>query len=113
MKNLSDFINESIALNNINVELFLDNYCNHFKLDRDQWWFQKGKKYFKILKRQGANGKYMDDKYSITEMFIDAEGNIYKPASHSKPANGIRGNIYDKDVFDTAFDNFGFVVCYG
>ena len=116
MKTLSDYINETFITEDTtltDIEKFLNDYCTYFKFDRNQWWYQKGRKYFKILKRQGANGKYMDDKYSITEMFIDVDGYIYKPASTHKPANSIRGNIYDKNVFTTVFDNFGFVASFG
>jgi len=50
---------------------------------------KEGKKYLKILQaRKGSNE-------GSVFAFIDKEtGDVYKPASHSKPAKGIRANVF-------------------
>lgn len=38
---------------------------------------------------------YKGDSTKTIVMFIDEEGNIYKPASHRAPAKGVRGKVED------------------
>lgn len=49
----------------------------------------KGRKYTKIVQRRVNETKLMGSAHA----FIDADGNIYKPASWSAPAKGVRANV--------------------
>lgn len=55
----------------------------NFYYDIDQ-----GRKYTKIFRHEACGSRNI-------VMFIDPEGNIYKPAGWKAPAKGIRGHITD------------------
>lgn len=50
---------------------------------------KKGRKFYTL---------YIKDNSMSVFCFIDKDGNIYKPASATIPAKGIRGNIYNENV---------------
>lgn len=54
----------------------------------------RGRKYTKIVQKMGG-----------VHCFIDAEGNIFKPASWAAPAKGIRANLETLDF--SIVDRFG------
>lgn len=62
-----------------------------------------GAKYIRILEKRSAN-----DEGGSAYAFLDAEGNIYKPASWKAPAKHIRGSIFDENYsIGKAFGRYG------
>lgn len=74
------------------------NYVLEIKAASDAYWksqgytlpapefhYTTGKRYYKVMVK--SNGS------TSVHCFVDGMGNIYKPASFSAPAKGIRGNI--------------------
>jgi hypothetical protein len=51
-----------------------------------------GQKYARIVRLDGGN-----DQYGSAYCFVDAAGNIYKPAGWKAPAKHARGSIHDAD----------------
>jgi hypothetical protein len=93
MKSLLEVINEAYKPTREDLESFVNDYCRYFGITNIDKNVTYGKKYIKI-----SNGRSV-------KVFVDYEGNIYKPASHASPAKGIRGTIYDE--FTEVFDQLG------
>lgn len=90
MKSLLEVINEAYKPTREDLDSFINDYYNYFRISDSDRNVSYGKKYIKISKGNRV------------KVFVDYEGNIYMPASHATPAKGIRGTIYDEyvDVFD-------------
>lgn len=90
MKSLLEVINEAYKPTREDLDSFINDFYNYFRISDSDRNVSYGKKFIKISKG------------NMVKVFVDYEGNIYKPASHATPAKGIRGTIYDEfaDVFD-------------
>jgi hypothetical protein len=63
------------------------NRKGYTKLPAPEFHYTTGKKYYKVMIKTCGS--------TSVHCFVDAEGNIYKPASFNAPAKDIRGNIKD------------------
>lgn len=83
------------------AEGYEDSVLAHWKsqITEDVFVVKKGRKFAKITREGSVYG------------FVDAEGNIFKAASCSAPANGIRGNVNSASNGDEAlqFESNGLV----
>ena len=71
--------------------------------------YETGRKYFKVIR---VEDEYKgNDEHRCVEAFIDRQtGDIFKPASWSRPAKGARFNLLDKESLQLCFkrlDPFG------
>ena len=84
-------------------------YCNKLVLAMKQWhadngmpakWetkyiYETGRKYFKVIRVEDEYKS--NDEHRCVEAFIDRQtGDIFKPASWSRPAKGARFNLLDQ-----------------
>ena len=93
-------------------------YCNKLVLAMKLWhqrngmpaeWetkyiYETGRKYFKVIR---VEDEYKgNDEHRCVEAFIDRQtGDIFKPASWSRPAKGARFNLLDQDSLFELFEN--------
>ena len=98
-------------------------YCNKLVLAMKLWhqrngmpaeWetkyiYETGRKYFKVIRVEDEYKS--NDEHRCVEAFIDRQtGDIFKPASWSRPAKGARFNLLDQDSLFELFsdlDPFG------
>ena len=93
-------------------------YCNKLVLAMKQWhadngmpakWetkyiYETGRKYFKVVRVEDEYKS--NDEHRCVEAFIDRQtGDIFKPASWSRPAKGARFNLLDQDSLFECFEN--------
>ena len=93
-------------------------YCNKLVLAMKQWhadngmpakWetkyiYETGRKYFKVVRVEDEYKS--NDEHRCVEAFIDRKtGDIFKPASWSRPAKGARFNLLDQDSLFECFEN--------
>ena len=93
-------------------------YCNKLVLAMKQWhadngmpakWetkyiYETGRKYFKVIRVEDEYKS--NDEHRCVEAFIDRQtGDIFKPASWSRPAKGARFNLLDQDSLFELFEN--------
>ena len=93
-------------------------YCNKLVLAMKQWhadngmpakWetkyiYETGRKYFKVVRVEDEYKS--NDEHRCVEAFIDRQtGDIFKPASWSRPAKGARFNLLDQDSLFELFEN--------
>lgn len=77
-------------------------YIQKLNESTDFWSFSvtQGKKYTKIVQVQRSNQSGRS-----VHAFVDAQGNVYKPASWAAPAKGVRFNLASLDT--QAVDPYG------
>jgi hypothetical protein len=66
--------------------------------------FVEGKKYIKVTYTPASinTGERVSGQTSTTAFIDKSTGDIYKADSATRPAKGIRGNIYDPSTFENA-----------
>lgn len=97
---------ESIV-NEMNSNVIADCHSNAVKYNKpvemylkisQKYTFEKARKYYKVWKENGASRSIV--------MFVDFEGNIFKPASCKAPAKRARGVITNwKNSVEFHFNN--------
>ena len=111
-KTLTVFLQEQL------VEKQTQLYCDKLVLAMKLWhqrngmpaeWeskyiYETGRKYFKVIR---VEDEYKgNSEHRCVEAFIDRQtGDIFKPASWSRPAKGARYNLLDKESLQLCFRN--------